>query len=184
MGKKGTIILGSLIVLFGLLELAGVLFNIDTGKLCFPLALILLGVYLIFRPRIFRTSPGMKLNFFPNIRRRTTWNAQDEEILMFVGDIKLDLSQANLKTGETTMRVFGFVGDIDVFVPEDVGIKVVSTAFLTTCRLWGTKQDQFVATLEETSLNYEQAEKKYCLETYFFVADVRVDQVKATEPEL
>ena len=175
MRRKGMLVFGGLLTLYGVLLLVGEVLHIDIGKLCFPLFLIILGLLLAFRPRLFPNRPDLRVLLFPDIRRSGQWMVKEDEILMFIGDINLDLSQADIPSGETTLHAYGFIGDIDIRAPADVGVSVASSAFLTSARLWNQKQNQFVSLLKKTSPNYAQAEKKFRLETVFFIADLRVD---------
>jgi lia operon protein LiaF len=109
-----------------------------------------------------------------DVRRRGEWQVGAEEIWMFVGDVRLDMSQAVIPAGETIIRIFSFVGDVELVVPADVGVSLASTAFLTDCRLWGEKKEQFFGTLERLSPGYEQAERKIRLEALGFVVELKV----------
>jgi hypothetical protein len=176
MSKKTQLVIGGMILLYGLLLLIGEIFHINLGKLCWPVALILIGLALIFLPRLYARRPGFQLHIFPGIHRCGAWTLRPEEILMFVGDIDLDLTQAVIPAGETTIRVYVFVADIDLLIPKEVGIQIASTAFLNDARLWKQKQSLFVSTLEQSSPNYSQAVRKVRFESYLFVADLKMDQ--------
>jgi predicted membrane protein len=170
------IIVGGGLVLWGVVSLLAAVFKVDLGKYCFPVFLILVGIYLIFRPRLFLGDSDLKINLFPHIRRSGAWTLQSEDIAIFVGDVKLDLSQAEIPTGETYLRVFGFVCDLDLIAPPDVGLAVTSVAFLTSARINGQKQDYFVSAMEWQSDNYALAERKVHLETGLFVNDLNIKQ--------
>ena len=109
MSKKTQMVIGGLILLYGLLLLIAEIFHINIGNLCWPIVLILFGLALILLPRLYTSRPGFQLHIFPGIRRRGAWALQPEEILMFVGDVDLDLTQAIIPAGETTIRLYGFV---------------------------------------------------------------------------
>jgi len=178
MVPRRQILIGSLLLFFGLLFLVGEIFKIDVGRICWPIGLILIGLWLLFRPRVFAVGSGINLRPFGDVRRIGAWQVTEEETWMFVGDVRLDMSRAEIPLGETVIRVNGFVGDIDLLAPKDVGISVASTAFLTTTKAWGQKMDRFVSTFSQSSPNYEQAERKIRLETLFFVLDLTVEQVE------
>lgn len=169
------LLIGSLLVFFGILLLVGEIFDLEVGKICWPAGLILLGVFLIARPGMFGPASAAKLRPFANIRRAGIWQPASEEIWMLVGDVRLDLTQAMLPPGETVVTIYGFVGDIHLTVPAGVGLAVASTAFLTTGRIFGQKGDHFLTTLERANPEYAQAERKVRLETIFFVADLKVE---------
>lgn len=168
-------LIGGLLVFFGLLLLIGEIFDIEIGKFCWPVGLILLGAFLIARPGLFSPDSKTKLRPFADIRRGGVWEPASEDIYMFVGDVRLDMSEAMLAPGETVIAIYGFVGDIRLSVPPGVGVAVASTAFLTTGSLFGQRGDHFLTTLERLTPDYAAAERKVRLETIFFVADLKVE---------
>jgi hypothetical protein len=176
MRRRGLLVLGSLLILYGVVLLLGVIFHIDVGQLCLPTFLILLGLYLIVGWRLFPGRPAVRLHPFPGIHREGAWQVTDQEIMLFVGDIRLDFSQAQIPPGETTWRIFGFVGSLRLIMPPEAGWKISSTAFLTDVKSDNQKQEQFVSTYKRCTPDYNQAERKVHVETYFFVADIKIDQ--------
>lgn len=174
MRNQGQIIFGTVVLVIGLLCLAGTLFDIDPGILCFPTVLILAGVLLLLRPWMVRPDTGLNLAFFGPVRRYGTWQVKEEEIWLVVGDVNLDVTEAEVPPGETRIRIFSFVSTIRLIVPEGVGVEVAPTAFLTEARLFGAKRDLFLTAAPLTSGDYESAERKIRLEPTMFVADVKV----------
>jgi len=180
MPRKSLMLIGTLLIAWGVISLLGQIFQVDVSLFCWPLLLIAAGLYLIFRPRLHHDRPQLKIIPFPNIRRGAEWVAAQEELAVFAGDIRLDLTQAQLPPGETTLRVYGLVADIDVTAAPEVGILVVSTAFLTTGKMWGEKEDVFVSVHEKSSPNYAAAERKLRLELFLFVADLKIEQASVS----
>jgi len=84
--------------------------------------------------------------------------------------------------GETLIRIFSFVGDVRVSVPEGVGVSVSSMAFVTDVRGLGQKGDYIMTPFELSSDDYENAERRVRLETLAFVRNLRVRRVQAEEP--
>ncbi|MGA9348921.1 MAG: cell wall-active antibiotics response protein LiaF [Anaerolineae bacterium] len=177
MRNQGQMLFGILIILVGLMFLLGSVFDVDVGDLCFPAGLILLGIWILFRPRLVGPDTALWLRVFGPIRRRGAWQVADEEIWLFVGDVRLDMTQAEIPLGETRIRVFGFVGNVRLVVPEGVGVSVSSMAFVTDARVLGQRRDGFLVPVHLTSDDYETAVRKVHLETMSFVADVRVKLV-------
>jgi predicted membrane protein len=63
---------------------------------------------------------------------------------------------------------------VKVYVPEDVGVSVSSSAFVTDARVLGEKRDSFLAPVNIASANYETAKKKIHIESACFVGDIKV----------
>jgi hypothetical protein len=174
MRNQGQVLFAILIILIGLVLLLGNVFDIDVGALCFPAGLILLGAWILLRPRLVGPDTALWLRVFGPIRRRGAWQVADEEIWLFVGDVRLDMTQAEIPLGETRIRVFGFVGNVRLVVPEGVGVSVSSMAFVTDARVLGQRRDGFLVPVHLASDDYETAERKVHLETMSFVADIKV----------
>ncbi len=176
MSNRGQTILGGAVILLGLIFLLAEVFAINIWAICFPIGLISIGLWVLFRPQLMPSGSDFKIIPIGNIHRSGEWQVADEEILTFVGEMKLDLTMAEIPTGETKIRVIGFVNEIDLLAPESVGVSVSSTAFLNQVRLWGKKHETFVIPINQTSDGYDFAEKKIRLEIISFVAELKVDQ--------
>lgn len=172
----GPFIFGGLLILWGVLILTSKLLHIDFWAICWPSLLILIGVWLLLRPRLVLGGAPVNIRPLADIRRSGTWRVGNEEIWTLVGDTRLDMTQAEIPPGETTFRVYGFVGDVVLRLPPEVGLCISSQAFLTENRMHGKKQDAFLSPYDYTSPDYENTERKLRLETYFFVVTLKVYQ--------
>jgi predicted membrane protein len=171
---QGRIFVGILVIVFGLMLLLGNLFHVDMGQFCWPVGLILLGIWLLLRPALAGQKTALRYSLFGPVRREGTWQVSEQEIWLFLGDIRLDFTQAEIPPGETEIRIFTFIGDVKVLVPEGLGVSVSSTAFISSAKVLDRKRDSFVAPVEVTTEGYETAERKVRLETLCFISDVKV----------
>lgn len=177
MRNKGYVFIGGVIVLVGVILLIGNVFSVSLGRFCWPVGLILLGVWLLVRPRLVRADVPIRQKLLGDIRRGGVWQVTDEEFWIGVGDVDLDMTNAEVPTGEIRLRFYGFVGDVDVLVPEGVGVSVSSTAFVTDARVLGQRQEGLLSPIRVVSDDYETAERKVRLELIFFVMELKVRQV-------
>lgn len=168
-----TVVIGAVIILAGLALLIGNLFDINVGILCMPALLILAGLWLLTRPYLVSPDTALRFRVFGPIRRDGTWQVNDQEIYLFLGDVKLDLAQAEIPSGETVIRVYYLLGDVRMWVPEGVGVSLSSMALVTEARLFGEKREGFFTHVELASDEYETFERKVRLETVCLIADVR-----------
>lgn len=175
MQNRGALIFGGLLILFGLLALLETIFHVDIGAFFWPLLLIGIGLLLILRPRLASPDSEVFFRLFGGVRRSGAWQVQNEEVWMLIGDVRLDLTQAELPPGESLFHAYGFIGDIDLKIPADTALRIHSNAFLTTAKWFGSKQDQFISPAVYTSPDYDQAEAKLKIVTYFFIADIKAD---------
>ena len=176
MQNKWQILIGSTITLIGLAFLIGAIFDIDVGTFCFPVGLILIGVFMLLRPRLIGPKTGTQFRLLGDVRRYGRWQVTDEEIWLGVGDVRLDLSEATIPTGEPRIQIFGFVGDVDLIVPQGIGVSISSWAFVTDGKVFGKKEESFVTPLTVESEDYETAERRVQLE--------REEQTKSANREL
>jgi lia operon protein LiaF len=172
--NKGTLAFGLVLVFLGVMALVGNLTGINIWAVCWPGALILVGLWLVLRPQMIASGVALEQKILGEVKRSGEWQVRDEEIWLGVGDVELDMTQAQIPSGETRLRLYGFVNGVDVLVPETVGVLVRSTAFLTDADVLGHQENRFVSTFEARSSDYEAAERKVQIEAAYFVVDLKV----------
>jgi lia operon protein LiaF len=174
MRNQGQLILAVIIIGVGTLLLIGNVLDVDVWVFCWPIGLILLGLWLLMRPQLVGRDTAVRQKLLGDIRRRGAWQVEDQEFWLGIGDVNLDMTEAEIPTGETNLRVWHFVGSVKLHVPEDVGVSLSANAFVADVRFFDRKQDSIISPVHMTSDNYEAAERKIRLETTAFVADVRI----------
>jgi predicted membrane protein len=165
---------GVLIIVLGIVFLLGTLFSFNVWTYCWPIGLIALGVVVLIRPRTLGPHATSTAIVLGDIKRDETWKVSDEEFWAGICGLKLDLSRAEIPIGETHLRLISFIGDIDLRLPQEVGIHITSNAFISDVKLFGRKQDSFFLPNDVTSDNYATAERKIRLDTGCFIADIDV----------
>jgi predicted membrane protein len=178
MRNSGVLFFGGVLILIGILILAGGIFNVNMWAYFWPILLILLGLWFLVRPRWNGSKGPAEFLIFNNLRRRGTWQVKGEEIWVLIGDVFLDLTSAEIPSGETVYRIYGFIGDVDLIVPPDVGVSVSSAAFVNEVKVFGKKQSSILIPVEMASEAYETAERKIRLDVAFFISDVKVKPPK------
>lgn len=174
MRSSGVLFFGGLLILIGLLILVGSIFSINLWNYFWPLLLILVGLWILFRPRLGGPRGPVEFLFFRNLRQKGVWQVKNEEIWSFFGDVILDLTNAEIPAGETIYRIYGFIGDVILYVPPAVGISVSSAGFINEARVLGRKQSSILLPIDMTSEGYEAAERKIRLDVAFFISDIKV----------
>ncbi|MBN1890647.1 MAG: cell wall-active antibiotics response protein [Thermoflexales bacterium] len=174
MRNQGQIVFGLIVILIGVLLLIGNVFRIDIGKFFWPSALILVGVWLLSGARLGGSGRAIEQRILGEIQRDGNWQVKNEELWCLVGEIELDMTDADIPPGETRLRTLGFVGDVELLVPAGVGVAVLSTAFVSDVKFFGQKRESILAPLRVTSDDYASAKRKILLETAAFVGDVKV----------
>lgn len=176
MTKRNQQILAIFLIGLGALYLAANFIKIDPGHLFWPLALILVGLILIFRPKSIVPDNSRHM-FAGDVYVGSGWQPADEEVRMFAGDIDIDLREIDLPEGMTNYAVRFFAGDITIFLPSDIGLKISSTGFVVETKIDGNPVSNVMTGFEYTSENYETAAKKFNLITTSFAVDLKVKSV-------
>ena len=158
---------------FGVVLLFGNLINFDFGDIFWPMVIILIGLFLVFRPQVI--YPGnAKVLFAGDVEVDEDWDLSKEEIRMFAGDVHVDLLNLDLPPGETNLRVLAFAGDVDLRVPKEVGVSISSEAFVTDSKIDGEKMEHVFTGLDYKSEGYESAKKKFNLSMRCFVSEIKL----------
>jgi predicted membrane protein len=179
MRNQGQLFIGLMFIFAGMLFLATTLFNINAWAFCWPLGFILLGVWLIARPQMAGPDTRFVQQFIGDIKRDGAWQVEDTEFWSFIGDVDMDMTLAQFAAGETTMRLYSFIGDVRIYLPADVGITVTCSAFINDVKILDEKQEGFLHTVSATSSDYETAEHRLRLEVSSFIGDVKVRRIGA-----
>lgn len=97
----------------------------------------------------------------------------------FIGDTIIDLTKAQIPYGETKINVSAFIGDVKVFIPEDMdlGITVTSSSLIGDMKVLKEKQGGFMSSCVSQTPYYSEASKRVKLNVSVFVGDVRVNSV-------
>jgi lia operon protein LiaF len=107
------------------------------------------------------------------------WELRPMSISHFIGDTTLDLTKAQIPIGETRVYVSSFIGDVKVFVPNDlgVGIQVVSSCLIGDVKVLDQKRGGVFNQMSVETPSYADTDKRVVLVVSSFIGDVRVTKV-------
>ena len=174
MQNRTVFVFGLIMVAAGVFFLLGNLLQFDPWPLFGPLALIALGVWLLFKPRMTAAGAPSNVLFIGDIKRSGVWQVVGEEFIAFISDIDLDLTQAQVLPGETVVVCSGFIGDVTIITPPGLGIKVSSTAFVTELNFLGSKTTSFLNPTAQATPDYATVERKVHIQARYFIGDVKI----------
>ena len=173
--KRWQVIIGIILILLGIIALLNqVLPNLRIGRFIGPLVLIGLGLLLILRPRIVGPDVIVQIPILGDIRKTGIWEVTQHEIWWFVGSSRLDFTEAVFPKVDAVIKIFGFVTDVKVILPDDVGLRVTSSAIVNEYSGLHGKQERFLSLVEDQSANYSSAEKRLDLQTVAFVSEIKI----------
>ncbi|GAA3402378.1 cell wall-active antibiotics response protein LiaF [Paenibacillus hodogayensis] len=110
---------------------------------------------------------------------REYWELRPLNISHFVGDTEIDLTRANIPYGETNITISSFVGDVKIYVPNDLQleISVRASAFLGDMSVFDRWEGGLFRNMMAESPQYHEAEKRVRITVSTFIGDVRVKRV-------
>lgn len=175
MRNRGMVYLAIMIIAAGVLLLLGNLFDIDFGAYCFPVGLILLGLFVLLRPRAVEPGTRSSTVFIGDFDRAGPGELAAEEYFGLIIDANYDLTKYDIPPGETVIRGFSFIGDVEIFAPADVGVEINGASFVTSFKLSGEEeQTSILAPLNWKSDGYKMAERRVRFDLTQFIGDIKL----------
>lgn len=108
---------------------------------------------------------------------RNTWEVGNTDIWAGIGDIDLDFSKAILKDGVNTVDISGWIGDIKVYIPEEMPVKIVTDLKIGEVDIFHESSSGTNRSLQYISPNYDEADKKLKLHISLLIGDVGIKRV-------
>lgn len=107
------------------------------------------------------------------------WELRPMSISHFIGDTTLDLTKAQIPLGETKIYVSCFIGDVKVYVPNDlgIGVQVVSSSLIGDVKVLDRKQGGLFNQMSVETPGYADTDKRVILVVSSFIGDVRITKV-------
>ena len=175
MRNRGMVYIALLIIAAGVILLVGNLFDLNLGAFCFPVGLILLGLFFLLRPRA--VAPGTRSStvLIGDFDRAGPGELAAEEYFGFIIDANYDLTKYDIPAGETIIRGFSFIGDVEIFAPADVGVEINGASFVTTLKQAGEAEEtSILAPLNWKSDGYKMAERRVRFDLTQFIGDIKL----------
>lgn len=172
--KRWQIILGIVLIVLGMFALIDAIFNINPWRYFGPLLLVGIGVLIIIRPRIAGKDVKVQTPIFGDVRKKGFWEVTQHEFWWIVGTSWLDFTDAAFPSGDAVIKIFGFVTDVKITLPDDVGLQINSTAIVSELRGQEGKEERILNPLDYQSEKFDSKEKRVTIQTLGFVSEVRV----------
>ncbi|BCG58383.1 cell wall-active antibiotics response protein LiaF [Paenibacillus sp. URB8-2] len=110
---------------------------------------------------------------------REHFQLKNTNISQFIGDTVLDLTNAQIPYGETKINLSAFIGDLKVYVPDDMdlGISVNSSSFIGDMEVLEQSRSGFMSSMQCKTPYYKEAGKKIRINVSAFIGDIKVKTV-------
>jgi len=153
----------------------GILFLVN-GNLSVLMFILLfaLGFFILRSRQILGGGHYMqKHNLMESIRWNTEpWELKNLSVWSVVGEIRMDLSLAVTDEPETTIVLQGIVGDIDLIIPEDIGVYVESMIWIGQTRVNHDRESGLWNKLQWKSPNYDTSGQRVNLVISYVIGDL------------
>ena len=145
----------------------------------FGLAFVALGVLAILAAwRVRRFTRKLRLAVGHVRSSVDGWTVEDDAVIStVVGDIELDLREAELPPGETELALLCWLGTIQVRVPRAVGVDITAQSIVGSVEVLGRREEGVVRDIHVRSEGYEDAERRVRMRLSTFVGELLVVQV-------
>ncbi len=136
-----------------------------------------------FKAQFDNFGDGEKINksaFIGDVHMgREYFELKPTNISQFIGDTVLDLTKAQIPYGKTKINISAFIGDIKIFVPDDMdlGIKVNSSSFIGDMFILSQSKSGFMSSVQTSTPYFKEAQKKIVINVSAFIGDIKVNTV-------
>ncbi|WP_127585355.1 cell wall-active antibiotics response protein LiaF [Paenibacillus koleovorans] len=167
--KSGYVILGIGVVLF------------FSSHMAFILSIILISLgWFYMNSKRAHNGEGyyQKHTLIENIKwNKESWELKNASLWNLIGEVYIDLSLAVPEQKETTLLVQGVLGDVDIIVPEDLGVSVHASVLMGRVEAAREKDTGVLNKVVWQSPNYEASDTKVKLIVSYLVGDIDIKLV-------
>lgn len=107
-------------------------------------------------------------------RNKEAWILRSLSLWCVIGELNLDFTLAIPEEPETTLMLQGMIGDIDLYIPEDMGVCVESSVLFGQVRVADEKESGTMNKIRWQSPHYETADTKVKLIVSYLVGDIDI----------
>lgn len=144
----------------------------------FIVAAILIGVgyyYYKAQPKEFDRSTLKRHNILESLKyNEKQWELRDTNIMALIGEVYMDLSLAMIEHKQTRVVVQGVIGDVDIIVPDDIGISIEASVLIGQIKIGHENEAGLLNKVVWQSGNYDSSEYKVHFAMSYLIGDINV----------
>ncbi len=183
-----TILFASLLILIGVLALLDSLEVVEfwpsLGKL-WPLVLIILGIWFLFRrhhfswdDKVYVHGGNKQSKAFGDLKIDSTGiDPHGMNIEMGFGDLEVNLTKANFADKESLVQLALGFGDVKVWMPSDVKTSISASCGAGDIDVLGKRDEGLGNRVEHQDEGYESAQRKLKLMVKLGFGDIKISRV-------
>ena len=181
-------IFGIILIFLGILLLFDAFDLIDFWKAIWPIALIIIGLVIIFKRKKEHShespfdSAGSSQSGIPGFLGDIRVAGLTEGVgtidrSLFIGDIVIDLTGSRLLDGDNVVNTSVVLGDINIFVPNDFPIKIDLSCIAGRVSYDQKISDGFLPGIKHIDNNYDSSSKKLYIKGKAVFGDVKISSI-------
>lgn len=107
------------------------------------------------------------------------WELQPLNISHFIGDTVIDLTNASIPYGETKINVSAFIGDVKIYIPQDLDVEVSVSAstFIGDQRVFNRRTEGMFGNTKLQTDYYPDAPCKLKINVSMFIGDTTIKKI-------
>lgn len=109
-----------------------------------------------------------------NVRMDGPFELKDLQLSHALCDVTIDLSKAVIPDGESTIVISSLIGDVDIYVPYDMPVSVVSTALMGDLKILERRHSGFGCRVRAETPGYPQSPRRVKIAVSLLIGDVDV----------
>lgn len=156
--------------------------EIDSGRVAgsfLSAAVGIAGVSIIVNARRIQAGMASWQRVLGDVKiGRRAWVAKDVRIQTGIGDVRIDLTTAEIPEGEHHIQVAGWIGDMGILVPQDLALSAEGSVWIGSVTFLGRKRDGFFVTSSYTSPEYHEAPRRVRIEASLLIGDLKIRQAR------
>ncbi|MCG7410392.1 cell wall-active antibiotics response protein LiaF [Paenibacillus sp. ACRRX] len=159
-----------------LLGVGGAILLLEHLPLFIGIVLISLGLFYV---RSRKVQPNEQVIKRQNLSTSLKWDREpyhlySQSLWHLVGESDIDLSLAILEEPETTLLFQGVIGDIDIIIPDHIGVEIEATVLFGQIDVGHDRDTGFFNKWTWRSPNYEKMDQRVKLYLSYIVGDIDI----------
>ncbi|UHA71840.1 cell wall-active antibiotics response protein [Paenibacillus sp. 481] len=159
-----------------LVGIGGALLMIMHLPLIIGIVLISLGIFYMRSRKVrFHERVEKRQNLSTTLKwDREPYVLRSMSMWHFFGESNIDLSLAIFEEKETTLLFQGIIGDMNITIPDDVGVEIEATVLLGSIDMLRDKETGFYNKWTWHSPNYDCSEQRVKLRISYILGDIDI----------
>ncbi|GAE30382.1 cell wall-active antibiotics response protein LiaF [Alkalihalobacillus hemicellulosilyticus] len=119
-------------------------------------------------------APIIRRSIIGEVDYRESFELRDMTVWNGIGEVRLDLSRAIIPEGETVVIVQGFIGEVQVYIPDDLAVSVQASTILGEVAVLHERHSGINPNLSITTKGYKESSRRVKLILSTSIGEVKV----------